>query len=70
MKKFTKKIVSSAITLGVGNVVLGGMGQGALSSSIMQPATKGLGVVASAGYGMGVLGMMNSEMKKLKKRKH
>lgn len=68
-KQMVKDIVTSGITIGVGSMALGAMGQGTTMQPIMNPLTKGYGVVATAGMGMSVVGLMNSEMKKLKKGK-
>lgn len=65
----TKGYVGSGLMLGVGATALEGMGQGGLSKSIITPASNMMGPMISAGYGMGVLNLLNQESSKLEKHK-
>jgi len=55
IKKHTKDVVGAGITLGVGNVALGAMGQGGMLSG----ASNMLGVAATAGYASSIMKMTN-----------
>jgi hypothetical protein len=66
--KTVKDVVGAGVTLGVGSTVLGSMGQGAVANQIVTPASSMLGTYASAGMGMGVLGMVNNMTKKKGKK--
>ncbi len=68
--KFVKEIVGAEIGLGVGSTVLGGMGQGAIAGQVITPAAKMMGPVASAGMGMGVVGMIDNLSSNMKKKKY
>jgi len=70
MKKKTnmKDVVKSSMTLGVGAVALGAMGQGALAGQIITPAANMYGTTVTAGMGMDVLNMVNEGSKKLQKK--
>jgi len=65
--KTVKTVVGGSIGLGVGSSMLGAMGQGAIATKTMVPAANMLGVVGSAGMGMGVLDMVKNMTKKKKK---
>ena len=61
-------IVGASVVLGVGANVLGAMGQGSIATKTITPAANMLGPVATAGMGMGILGMMNEMIPKKKKK--
>ena len=72
MKKITKGvkgIVGASVMIGAGSAVLGGMGQGALIPSTTGKAAGMMGVVATAGMGMGVMDMVHNQSKKMNKRR-
>jgi len=64
-----KPVVGAGVTLGVGAVALGAMGQGAVAGAIITPAAGMLGPVATVGMGMGVLDMVSEVTKKKKTKK-
>ena len=75
MTSHVKDVVGSAVTLGVGSSILGGMGQGAIATKVVTPGANMLGVAATAGMGMGIMNMANKYSKggkavKVKKGKH
>ena len=65
IKNRIKEVVGAGVTLGVGGVALGAMGQPGISASILPPASRMLGVATTAGMGMGVMRVVNQGAKKL-----
>lgn len=65
MKKKTnmKDIVTGGMTLGVGAVALGSMGQGALAGSIITPAANMYGTAVTVGMGVDVINMVSNKTK-------
>jgi len=74
-KKMVKDYVGAGMTLGVGSVALGAMGQGNIATHIAGPGSRMLGVGLTAGMGMSIMDMANKYSKnkkavKVKKGKH
>jgi len=67
-KKLVKDYVGAGVTLGVGSAVLGGMGQGAIATKIVTPASNMMGVGITASMGMNVMDIVNKGSKKLSKK--
>ena len=67
MKKVVKNYMGAAVGMGVGNTVLGAMGQGAIASK-MSGATNMMGVGMTAGMGMEVLKQFDAYGRKVKRR--
>jgi carbon starvation protein CstA len=74
-KKLVNNYMMAGVGLGVGNVVLGGMGQGDIAAKISTPAANMMGVGVTAGMGMSIMNMANKYASnkrpvKVKKGKH
>ena len=69
IKKTTKSVIGSSLMLGVGNMALEGMGQGALIPKTTGMAGNMMGAVIPAAYGMDIMHMVNRRSRRRKRRK-
>lgn len=60
----TKDLVGSGILLGLGSSALGAMGQGQIANQVITPASKMLGPLATASYGMGIVNTFSDKKSK------
>jgi len=67
-KKLVKDYIGAGLTLGVGSMALGAMGQGSISKAVITPATNMMSPVITAGMGMNVMDTVNKGSKKLSKK--
>jgi len=70
IKRHVKDVVGAGIGLGVGSMVLGGMGQGAIASKIVTPGANMLGVTTTAGMGMGIIGYIDKKTSKKREARY
>jgi len=62
-----KEVVGAGVILGVGSTMLGAMGQGAIATQTITPAARMIGPLATAGMGMAVLDIVNTQTRRKKK---